>query len=336
MIRRTLLCTATLALLAASLSQAQAQDAAWPNKPVKIVVPFPPGGTSDVMARMVSEELAKALKQPVIIENIGGAGGTTGTGRAVKLPAGGYTIIQTGVGQNAVAHGLDPKLPYDSLKDFVHVAQVHSGPNVLVVHPDQPFKTFQQLVDHVRQNPGKLNYGYTHAASGHMAMELLKQTASRCAPGVKACNGFFMVGIPYRGGGPMMTDLLGGQIPLMFINQDTALQHVRAGKLRALAVTSAQRNALYPDVPTISESGFPGFEALSWSGLSVARGTPQPVVDRLEAELGKIMTSPAIRQRMDALGFVIPAQGSKAYTAFVKGEYERWTTVIKAAGIKPE
>ena len=169
-----------------------------------------------------------------------------------------------------------------------------------------------------------------------MAMELLKQTASRCAPGVKACNGFFMVGIPYRGGGPMMTDLLGGQIPLMFINQDTALQHVRAGKLRALAVTSAQRNALYPDVPTISESGFPGFEALSWSGLSVARGTPQPVVDRLEAELGKSMQCPAIRQRMDTLGFVIPAQGSKTYTAFVKGEYERWTAVIKAAGIKPE
>ena len=338
MIRRTLFCTAAaLAFMASTVaSQALAQDSAWPAKPVKIVVPFPPGGTSDVMARMVSEELAKALKQPVIIENIGGAGGTTGTGRAVKMPADGYTIIQTGVGQNAVAHGLDPKLPYDSLKDFIHVTQLHSGPNVLVVHPDQPFKTFQDLVDYVRKNPGKLNYGYTHAASGHMAMELLKQTASRCAPGVKACNGFFMVGIPYRGGGPMMTDLLGGQIPLMFINQDSALQHVRAGKLRALAVTSAQRNPLYPDVPTIAESGFPGFEALSWSGLSMARGTPQPVVDRLEAELTKIMGSPAIRQRMESVGFVVPVQGSKPYSAFVKGEYERWTSVIKAAGIKPE
>ena len=337
MICRTLLgSAAALALALMAAAPSHAQDTAWPTKPVKIVVPFPPGGTSDVMARMVSEELAKALKQPVIIENAGGAGGTTGTARAVKLPADGYTIIQTGVGQNAVAHGLDPKLPYDSVKDFIHVAQVHSGPNVLVVHPDQPFRTFAELVDHVRKNPGKLNYGYVHAASGHMAMELLKQTASRCAPGVKACNGFFMVGIPYRGGGPMLTDLLGGQIPLMFINQDVALQHVRAGKLRALAVTSAQRNALYPDVPTISESGFPGFEALSWSGLSVTRGTPQPVVDRLEAELGKIMQSPAIRQRMDAMGFVIPAQGSKAYTAFVKDEVDRWTTVIRAAGIKPE
>lgn len=333
MIRRHWLAAA--ALLCAATG-AVAQDAAWPNKPIKFIVPFPPGGTSDVMARMVSEELAKSLKQPVIIENQGGAGGTTGTGRAVKLPADGYTLIQTGVGQSAVAHGLDPKLPYDSVKDFMHITQVHGGPNVLVVNPETPFKTFNELVDFVRKNPGKLNYGYTHAASGHMAMELLKQTASQCPPGVKACNGFFMVGIPYRGGGPMLSDLLGNQIPLMFINQDAALQHVKAGKLRALAVTSLQRNPLYPDVPTIAESGFPGFEALSWSGISVAKGTPQPIVDRLEAEITKIMTSPAIKQRMESVGFVIPTQGSKAYTAFVAKEMERWTRVIKTAGIKPE
>ncbi len=334
--RRLLLGLLSMLLLGTAGTSPSLAQEAWPTKPVKIVVPFPPGGTSDVMARMVSEELAKALKQPVVVENAGGAGGTTGTGRAVKLPADGYTIVQTGVGQNAVAHGLDPKLPYDSVKDFVHLSQVHSGPNVLVVHPDQPFKTFKELVEFVRKNPGRLNYGYTHAASGHMAMELLKQTASQCPPGVKSCNGFFMVGIPYRGGGPMLTDLLGGQIPLMFINQDAALQHVRAGKLRALAVTSLQRNPLYPEVPTIAESGFPGFEALSWSGLSVAKGTPLAVVDRLETEIIKIMGSPAIKQRMEAVGFVVPVQGTKPYTAFVKAEMERWTSVIKAAGIKPE
>ena len=318
---------------------ALAQDA-WPNKPLKMIVPFPPGGTSDIMGRMAGEELARVLKQPVVIENIGGAGGTTGTARAAKMPADGYTLVLTGVGSNAVAHGLDAKLPYDSVKDFVHIAQIHSGPNVLVVHPDQPFKTFKELVDYVRVNPGKLNYGYTHAASGHMAMELLKQTASACpiaqSKGQADCKGFFMVGIPYRGGGPMMTDLLGGQIPLMFINQDVALQHVKVGKLRALAVTSLQRNPLYPDVPTVAESGFPGFSALSWSGLSVPAGTPQPVVDRLEAEMGRIMASPAIKQRMESVGFVVPAQGSKAYSGFVKEEVERWTRVIKTAGIKPE
>ncbi len=158
----------------------------------------------------------------------------------------------------------------------------------------------------MRKNPGKLNYGFTHAASGHMAMELLKVEASKCPPGVKECNGFFMVGIPYRGGGPMMQDLLGGQIPLMFINQDVALQHVKAGKLRALAVTSLQRNPLYPDVPTIAESGFPGFQALSWSGISAIKGTPQPIVDKLEAALKKIMTSPEIKQRLESVGFVVP------------------------------
>ena len=343
MIRRSLSVTAAaLALGMAAAGPALAQDTsasatqAWPNKPVKIISPFPAGGTSDVMARMVADALSKEFGQQFIVDNVGGAGGTIGTLRAAKMPADGYTIVQTGVGQNAVAHGLNPNVGYDSLKDFVHVSQVHSGPNVLVVHPSTPFKTFQELVDHVRKNPGRLNYGFTHAASGHMAMELLKLEASKCPPGVKDCNGFFMVGIPYRGGGPMMQDLLGGQIPLMFINQDVALPHVKAGKLRALAVTSLQRNPLYPDVPTVAESGFPGFQALSWSGLSAIKGTPQPIVDKLDAAMKKIMSSPDIKQRMESVGFVVPPPGAKPYTEFVKSEINRWTRVIKTAGIKPE
>ena len=331
MIRRSLLALAATLLTLPSL----AQDA-WPSKPVRIVSPFPAGGTSDIMARMVAEALAKELGQPFIVDNVGGAGGTIGTLRASKTTPDGYTIVQTGVGQNAVAHGLNPNVGYDSMKDFVHLAQVHSGPNVLVVHPSTPFKTFKELVDHVRSNPGKLNYGYTHAASGHMAMELLKIEASKCRPGVKECNGFFMVGIPYRGGGPMMQDLLGGQIPLMFINQDVALPQVKAGKLRALAVTSLQRNPLYPDLPTIAESGFPGFQALSWSGLSAIKGTPQPVVDKLDAALRKIMTSAEIKQRLESVGFVVPPPGAKPYTDFVQSELNLWSRVIKTAGIKPE
>ncbi|MEO6408831.1 MAG: tripartite tricarboxylate transporter substrate binding protein [Burkholderiaceae bacterium] len=326
---------AVAAVVALAAAPSRAQDN-WPTKPVHIVSPFPAGGTSDVMARMVGEALSRELGQQFIVDNIGGAGGTIGTLRAAKMAPDGYTIVQTGVGQNAVAHGLDPKLGYDSMRDFIHLAQLHSGPNVLVVHPSTPFTSFAQLVDFVRKNPGKLNYGYTHAASGHMAMELLKIEASKCPPGVKTCNGFFMVGIPYRGGGPMMQDLLGGQIPLMFINQDTALPHVRAGKLRALAVTSLQRNPLYPDVPTIAESGFPGFQALSWSGLSAIKGTPQPIVDKLEATLRKIMTSPEIKQRLETIGFVVPPPGAKAYTDFVKSELDLWTRVIRTAGIKPE
>jgi tripartite-type tricarboxylate transporter receptor subunit TctC len=188
----------------------------------------------------------------------------------------------------------------------------------------------------VRANPGKLNYGFTHAASGHMAMELFKLEGSKCPPKAVDCKGLFMVGIPYRGGGPMMQDLLGGQIPLMFINQDTAFPHVKAGKLRALAVTSLQRNPLFPDVPTIHESGIPNFQALSWSGMSVAKGTPQPVVDKLEAAFRKVMTSPEIKQKLETLGFVVPAPGGAAYAKFVASEIDLWTRVIKSAGIKPE
>ncbi|PKO40327.1 MAG: tripartite tricarboxylate transporter substrate binding protein [Betaproteobacteria bacterium HGW-Betaproteobacteria-3] len=316
----TALAAASLVFPLGALAQAD-----YPSKPVRIIVPFPPGGTSDVMGRMLADELTKILKQPFIIENIGGAGGTIGTERASKMTPDGYTLIQTGVGQNAVAHGLDPNLKYNSLTDFVHISQVHSGPNVLVVNPTTPFRTVKDVVDYAKANPGKLDYGYTHAASGHMAMELFKQT-----------SGVFMTGIPYRGGGPMLTDILGGTIPMMFINQDAALPHVRAGKLRALAVTSAQRNPLYPDVPTIAESGYRGFEALSWSGISALKGTPQPIVDKLEAAVRQAMQTDAIRQRMSAVGFIIPEQGATPYTAFVKQQIDTWTRVIKTANIKPQ
>lgn len=325
--RRTLILAAACSLGAAAPAWAQAD---WPNKPVRIVSPFPAGGTSDVMARMISQALSKELGQQFIVDNVGGAGGTIGTLRATQATPDGYTLIQTGVGQNAVAHGLNPKLAYDSMRDFIHVSQVHSGPNVLVVHPDQPFKTFQELVAYIKQNPGKMNYGYTHAASGHMAMELLKQV------GGDKGQPLYIVGIPYRGGGPMMQDLLGGQIPMMFINQDVALPHVRAGKLRPLAVTSLQRNPLYPDVPTIAETGVKGYEALSWSGLSAIKGTPAPIVAKLEAAMKKIMTSPEITQRMESIGFVIPPQGGEHYTKFIQSEIELWTRVIKTAGIKSE
>ena len=314
-----------LGLFRAALSSPAFSQADYPNRPLKLIVAFPPGGTSDVLGRMMADELTKVLKQPVVVENIGGAGGIVGMDRALKMPADGYTLIQTGVGQSAVAHGLDPNLKYNSLTDFIHLGQVHSGPNVLVVHPSTPFKTLQDVVEYAKRNPGKLDYGYTHAASGHMAMELFKQTA-----------GLFMTGIPYRGGGPMLTDLLAGTVPLIFLNQDVVYQHVKSGKLRALAVTSAQRNPLYPDVPTVAESGYKGFEALSWSGLSVAKGTPQPIVDKLQAAVNQVVQSDVIRQKLNSTGFVVPTAGSQHYTAFVKSELELWTRVIKAAGIKPQ
>ena len=323
--RRALLAMAATAAVGVALPTIALAQSDYPTKPIKIIVAFPPGGTSDVMGRMVAEPLSKALGQPVVVENVGGAGGTIGTDRGVKAPADGYTIIQTGVGQNAVAHGLDPNLKYDSVKDFIHISHVHSGPNVLVVNAAQPYKTLADLVKAAKASPGKIDYGYTHAASGHMAMELFKQTAN-----------IYLTGIPYRGGGPMMTALLGNEIPMMFINQDVALPHIKAGKLRPLAVSSLKRNNLYPDVPTVAESGYPGFEALSWSGMSVAAGTPAPIVAKLEAAFNEVMGSTAIKSKLESNGFVVPPQGSKVYSDFVAAEKARWTQVIQKAGIKPQ
>lgn len=317
------LCVAAIGLAAAPALVFAQSD--YPNRPIKLVVPFPPGGTSDVMGRLMAEELGKILKQSVVVENIGGAGGIVGTDRAIRLPADGYTLIQSGVGQNAVAHGLDAKLKYNSVTDLIHLTQVHSGPNVLVVHPSLPFKTVKDLVDYAKRNPGKLDYGYTHAASGHMAMELFKQT-----------TGIFLTGIPYRGGGPLLNDLLAGTVPMIFINQDSALPHIKAGKIRAIAVSSLQRNPLYPDVPTVAESGYKDFQALSWSGLSVAKGTPPAIVEKLEAAMVQALQSEAVRQRLTSVGFVVPALGSKPYTQFVKDEIDTWSRVIKTAGIKPQ
>jgi len=322
--KRQLLKTIFLTVVGLALTPAFGQSD-YPNRPIKLVVPFPPGGTSDVMGRIMAEELGKLLKQPVVVDNIGGAGGIVGTDRAIKMPADGYTLIQSGVGQNAVAHGLDPKLKYNSMTDLVHLTQMHSGPNVLVVHPSMPFKTVKDIVDYAKKNPGKLDYGFTHAASGHMAMELFKQT-----------TGIFLTGIPYRGGGPLLNDLLAGTVPMIFINQDAALPHIKAGKIRPIAVSSLQRNPLYPDVPTVAESGYKDFQALSWSGLSVAKGTPQPIVDKLESAMVQVLQSDAVRQRLTSVGFVVPTLGGKAYTSFVKAEIDTWTRVIQAAGIKPQ
>jgi tripartite-type tricarboxylate transporter receptor subunit TctC len=273
------LCICYLAFFGSLTAIAQSD---YPSKPVKIIVPFPPGGTTDLMARISAEQLTKILKQAFVIENIAGGGGVIGAERAAGAQPDGYTLVMTGVGQNAVAHGLDPNLKYDSIKDFAHISLIDLGPNVLVVHPDRPFKTLKDIVDFARANPGKLDYGYTYASSGHMAMELLRQATATCADPKKKlnCNPLPIVGIPYRGGGPLMNAILGNEIPMEFINQDAALPYVAAGKLRPIAVSSLQRNPLYPNVPTVAESGYPGFQALSWAGISAPKGTPKPLLDK--------------------------------------------------------
>lgn len=323
--KRTTLTLLAAAVLCLTGVPAIAQDD-YPNKPVKLIVPFPAGGTSDLMGRMIAEELGKQLKQPFIVDNRGGAGGSIGTDMAVKSTPDGYTLVLSGIGSNAIIHGFaSPKPPYDSLRDLAHISQLAAGPNVLVVHPEFPAKTFQEFVAYVKAHPGKINFGQVNSSSGHLTTEYLKQVA-----------GLDMVGIPYRGGAPALTDVLGNQIPFMVINQDVVLPHVQAGRLRALAVTSPQRNPLYPTVPTIAESGYPGFSAVSWTGLSAPRGTPKPILDKLEAAMVKAFNEPAVRAKLEANGFVVVASKSADYTKFIQEEIQRWSKVIQTAGIKPE
>lgn len=324
--RRSTLITLAAGTLAAWMPWAvQAQGDAYPTRPVKIVVPYSPGGTTDTVGRIVAEELGKELKQPFIIDNRAGAGGSIGSIAVANSPADGYTLLISGPGSNAFAHALTPSLPYDSNRDFVHISQVMSGPNVLVVHPSFTAKTLQELIAQAKANPGKLDYANSIASSGHLSMELLKQKA-----------GVNIQQVPYKGSAPALADVLAGQVPMTMTNQDTLLPYVRAGKLLPLAVTSAQRNPLFPDVPTVAESGFPGFSVVSWVGLSAPKGTPKPIVDKLEAAMVKVFSAPAVRARLESQGFVMVASNSKEYTAFIASEIQRWTQLVKEVGIKGE
>lgn len=321
--RRAIL-RATLALGAVLVGAGAAFAQAFPTKPITIVVPFPPGGTTDVTARVVGAEMAKTLGQPIIIENKAGANGNIGSAQVARAAPDGYTLLATGIGSNAVNHGLYSNMPYDSAKDFAHITQMTSGPNVLTVNNSFPAKTFAEWIEEVRRSPGKFNYASSgNGASGHMAMELLKTTA-----GLKIDH------IPYKGGGPAFQDVLANVVPFMFINQDMPLPHVAAGKVRVIAVASPERNPSYPGVPTVAESGFPGFAAVSWNGLAAPAGTPKEIVDKLHAAAAKAIAEPAIRDKFLAQGFVPGGMKPAEMQAFVAAEMAKWTKVAKDAGAK--
>lgn len=322
--KRTFLAACVLAATSATLPVAGfAQADNYPERPVTILVPFPAGGTSDLMARLMADELGKELGQSFVVENKGGAGGVIGTAVAARAKPDGYTLLLSGIGSNAIVHGLEPKPNYDSLKDFVHISQLQAGPNVIVVNPQFPAKTLQEFVDYAKAHPGEVNYAVTFGASGHMSMELLKHKAN-----------INMTGVPYRGGAPGLTAVLANEVHTMFVNQDAVLPHVQAGKLRALAVASAERNPKFPDVPTVAESGYPGFLAVSWAGLSAPAGTPMPIVKKLEQALIKAFKKPETRAKLESTGFVVVTSTSEEYTKFVDQEIQQWGNLIKDANIK--
>lgn len=322
--RNLLLATVALCTAAALPLSVQAQGD-YPSRPVKIIVPFAAGGTSDQMGRLMAEELGKQLKQPFIVENRGGAGGIIGAEQGAKATPDGYTLVLTGIGTNAVMHGFQAPKPNYKESDFIHISQLAAGPNVLAVHPSFPAKTFKEFVAYAKAHPGKVNFAQVPSSSGHLTSEFIKQVA-----GLDAVN------IPYKGSAPALTDVLANQVSAIITNQDALLPHVKAGKLRALVVTSAERNALYPDVPTVAESGYPGFSAVSWTGLSAPKGTPQAIIDKLEAAMTKAFSEPAARAKLENNGFVVVASKSADYTRFVDAEVVRWAEVIRKGGLKPD
>lgn len=312
---------ATLSLLAAGRVSAQA---AWPAKPIQLVVAAPPGGPSDNFGRQLAEELQRDLGQPIVIDNRPGAGGQLAAEFVARSAPDGHVLLMTFAG-NATAQTLIPRAGLDFNRDFTHVTQMMAGANVLVAHPSTGLRTFKDFVAFAKANPGKLSYASSgNGTSGHLAMELLKQRA-----------GLALVHIPYRGGAPALNDLLAGQTQVMFLNTDAVLQHVRSGRLNGLAISSPQRSPLLPDLPTVAEQGYPGYEATAWGGLSGPRGLPPAVVERLHGAVLKVLRGP-FRARQEALGGTILGTTPAEYTAFFKTEVDRWAQVIKTAGIKAD
>ena len=322
--RRCLLLAGASQAAVLTAGSAWAQDVAYPSKPVTLVVAAPPGGPSDNFARPFAEDLAKLLGQPCVIDNRPGAGGQLSAEFVARAPADGHTLLMTFVG-NATAQTLIPRPNLDFNRDFTHITQMMSGANVLVSHPSTGIKSLKDLATYAKANPGRLSYASSgNGTSGHLAMELLKQRA-----------GLSLVHIPYRGGAPALTDLLAGQTQVMFLNTDGVLPYLRSGRLNGLAISSPQRSPLLPDLPTVAELGYPGFEATAWGGLSGPRGLPAGVVDKLHAAVMKVLQGP-FRAKQEALGGTILGTTPAQFSAFFKAEIDKWATVIKTAGIKAD
>ncbi|MBP0447509.1 tripartite tricarboxylate transporter substrate binding protein [Roseomonas sp. SSH11] len=297
--------------------------ATWPDRPATLVVPFPPGGSNDVVTRLVAQPLSQALGQPFVVENRPGANGNIGAAQVARAAPDGYTVLISGNGQNAMNHGLYRNIPYDSRTAFVHVAQLASLPNALVVAENFPARTLQDLIRMAKEKPGDITFASPGSgSSGHLAMAMLMRSA-----------GIEMLHVPYRGAAPAITDVIAGQVPVVMINVDIPLPHVRAGRLRVLAVTSEARSPLYPEAPTVAESGFPGFSAVGWLGLSLPAGTPPDIVTRLHDATARVLQDPQIRERFAASGY-IPGQGSSAdYAGFIDSEIAKWGGVTRQLNI---
>ncbi len=298
----------------------------YPSKPIRFVVPYPAGGPLDTVARLLAQKVSEGVGQPVVVDNKPGAGGNIGADIVAKSPADGYTILMGAVATHAINPTLYASIPYDPVRDFAPITQVASTPNVLVVNPAVPVATVAEFIAYAKANSGKLNFasGSTGSA-GHLAGELFKAMA-----------GIEMTHVPYKGAAPAMNDLIGGQIHLMFDNLASSLGQVRAGKVRALAVTTAKRTPLAPELPTIAEAGLPGFDISTWFGVFAPAGTPREALDRLHGQFTRALAAPDVREKMQNLGAEPVGNHPEEFAAYIRAEGEKYARVIKASGARAD
>ena len=311
-----------IATLLAVATCAAAQT--YPSKPIRLVVPFPAAGTTDILAREVGQRLTVVFGQSVIIDNRPGAAGNIGSDIVAKSAPDGYTLLMCTVSSHAINPGLYSKLPYDHIKDFAPVVLVARVPNVLEVTPSLPVNTVADLIKLAKEKPGQINFASSGSGTSiHLSGELFKTMA-----------GVDMVHVPYKGSAPALVDLVGGQVQVMFDNLPSSLQQIKAGKLRAVAVTSAQRAPALPDVPTIAESGLPGFEATSWFGVLAPAGTPPEIITRLNTEIDKWLQTPEAKEKLLAQGAAAAGGSPEDFAIYIRSETDKWAKVIKASGAK--
>ena len=297
----------------------------YPSHPLHLIVNFPPGGVNDVTARIIAPPLAKALGQPVVIENRPGAGTTIGTDFVAKAPPDGHTLM-VAASSTAISPSLYKSLPYDPKKDLAPVALIGSTTNFLVVGLQTPARTVEELVDYARRNPGKLNFASSgNGTSTHLTAELMKSQGK-----------FFAVHIPYRGVGPAMAALVSGEVDFLFDAGPASVPFIRAGRARLLAVTTRSRSPLFPDTPTMVEAGFADFDVDSWTGIMTTGGTPAPVIERLESEIRSIVAAPEAASAFEKLGMTVHFAGAKAFSEYYNGEMARWAEVVKYSGARPD
>ncbi|MDB5905549.1 MAG: hypothetical protein JWM26_4427 [Betaproteobacteria bacterium] len=313
-------------LLAALGLSASAWGQAFPTKPVRFVVPFAPGGSTDTLARALGQKLSDSLGQQVVIDNRTGANGNIGMEIVAKAPPDGHTIVLGYIANVAIGPSLYDKLPFDPVRDYEAVTLLATSPNVLVAHPGVPVSSLKDVIALAKARPGQLNYASASVASvGHLTGELLNQLA-----------GIRIVHVAYKGSGQAVTDLLGGHIQLMFSGFSSVMPHIKSAKLRPIAQTGEKRSPALPEVATIAESGFPKFEATAWYGVHAPAKTPRPVVNRLNAEFVKALKAPDVKERLNALGFELVGSTPEHYASYIKSEIKKWEKVVKASGAKPE